>query len=210
MSGGIAPSKSTVYASNLQFTLTNNDLHKVFEKFGKIVKVTIVKDKETRKSKGVAFVQFLDKFDATKAIESLNGTDLFGRKLKCSMAKDNGRSTEFIKRRQYTDKSRCYECGEEGHLSYKCPLNALGDRQAPKKKERKEKMRKRKFEPNERNVDEEEENIESDDNAEDPALESLAAIIWEETDRKNVSHDGSKKKRVYKKSSYFSDEEELE
>jgi hypothetical protein len=26
---------------------------------------------------------------------------------------------------EYPDKSRCYECGEEGHLSYECPKNLV-------------------------------------------------------------------------------------
>ena len=26
----------------------------------------------------------------------------------------------------YKDKSRCYECGEGGHLSYECPKNLVG------------------------------------------------------------------------------------
>lgn len=61
---------------------------------------------------------------------------MFGRKLKSSLAVDNGRSTEFIRRRNYPDKTKCYECGEEGHLSYKCPNNALGEREPPPKKKK--------------------------------------------------------------------------
>ncbi|XP_048861951.1 zinc finger CCHC-type and RNA-binding motif-containing protein 1 [Brienomyrus brachyistius] len=216
MSGGLAPSKSTVYVSNLPFSLTNNDLHKLFTKYGKVVKVTIVKDKETRKSKGVAFVLFLDKESAHNCARSLNNKQLFGRTVKASIAIDNGRAPEFIRRRNYTDKTKCYECGESGHLSYACPKNMLGDREPPKKKEKK---KKKKVEEREEMEDEG-----SEEEGEDPALDSLsqaiafqqARIEEEELRRKQAaqgaSHastsEDSKKPRI-KKSAYFSDEEEL-
>lgn len=47
---------------------------------------------------------------------------------------DNGRSTEFIRRRDYSDKSQCYECRQYGHLSYCCNNNTLGPRKPPPKK----------------------------------------------------------------------------
>lgn len=58
---------------------------------------------------------------------------MFGRTLKLSIAKDNGRSREFNSKRIYDDTQRCYECGQEGHLSYKCPVNVLGNRDIPPK-----------------------------------------------------------------------------
>ncbi|KER21529.1 hypothetical protein T265_10175 [Opisthorchis viverrini] len=134
MSGGLAPSKSTVYISNLPFSLTNNDLHQILNPYGRVVRVTIVKDRESRKSKGIAFALFLDRNDARQCASQLNNTKLFGRTLKASIAKDNGRAAEFIRRREYPNKSRCYECGEFGHLSYKCSKNALGERVPPLKK----------------------------------------------------------------------------
>ena len=53
------------------------------------------------------------------------------------MAKDNGRTREFIRRKDYPDKTRCFECGEYGHLSFKCVKNVLGERKRPRKKKRK-------------------------------------------------------------------------
>lgn len=71
----------------------------------------------------------------------LRVSQIGGRTIKSSIAVDNGRSTEFIRRRDYLDKSKCYECGEEGHLSYSCQQNTLGKRNPPPKKHRKRKTK---------------------------------------------------------------------
>ncbi|XP_074647162.1 zinc finger CCHC-type and RNA-binding motif-containing protein 1-like [Tubulanus polymorphus] len=207
MSGGIAPSKTTVYVSNLPFSLTNNDLHKIFEKYGKVVKVTIVKDRETRRSKGVAFVLFLERESVYKCVNAMNNVQMFGRTIKCSVARDNGRAADFIRRKEYPDKSKCYECGETGHLSYKCPKNLLGIREPPKK----EKKRKNHLE-DENSDEEENENTQQDDSL-------AAAIAYQDKIRaenfKASSSSGTStfcdepKKKRYKKDAYFSDEEDL-
>ncbi|KAJ6717618.1 ZINC FINGER CCHC-TYPE AND RNA-BINDING MOTIF-CONTAINING PROTEIN 1 [Salix purpurea] len=130
-SGGLAPSKSTLYVSNLDFSLTNSDLHTLFSTFGKVARVTVLKDRTTRRSRGVAFIQFVSRSDAVTAVEQMDKKILNGRTLSASIAADNGRAAEFIKKRVYKDKSKCYECGEDGHLSYECPRNRLGNRERP-------------------------------------------------------------------------------
>lgn len=230
MSNGLAPSKSTVYVSNLPFSLTNNDLHKVFEKYGKVVKVTVKKDRQTRRSQGVAFVLFLRKEDAQVCARSLNGQELFGRRLKSSIAIDNGRSAEFIRRRNYPDKRKCYECGEEGHLSYACSNNALGDRDPPPKKERKHKKKETAQDPDMQEYFDSDDNEvppsksrsatnlgdESEDTDEElkPDLETLSAAI--RLTQEQVENEGVKKtdqphppRKKIRPNSYFSDEEDI-
>jgi U11/U12 small nuclear ribonucleoprotein SNRNP31 len=210
MSGGLAPSKSTVYVGNLPYSLTNNDLHKIFEKYGRVVKVTIVKDKDTHKSKGVAFVLYLERDSASKCVQSLNNTQMFGRTIKASIAKDNGRATEFIRRKVYKDKTRCYECGEEGHLSYCCPKNKLGDREPPPKKEKK----KRKGDKIEGNQDYDALDSDSDHGGEDIQQDSLSAAIMYQYEKVVADCGGEfsaeAKRKKYQKDSYFSDEEALD
>ncbi|KAG0726143.1 Zinc finger CCHC-type and RNA-binding motif-containing protein 1 [Chionoecetes opilio] len=220
--GSLAPSTTTVYVSNLPFTLTNTDLHKVFEKFGKVVRVTILRERESRRSRGVAFLLYLTREAAAACVGNTDGQTLFGRTLKASIAKDNGRAPEFIRRREYPDKSRCYECGEGGHLSYTCPANLLGSREPVKKKSKK---RKREGEQKDKNsfktgdtdeeADEEEEEIVEE--------ESLSAAIRYQQDlREAESSQGvtaasalmktgteEKHRAKIKKSCYFSDEEEV-
>ncbi|KNA11500.1 hypothetical protein SOVF_134680 [Spinacia oleracea] len=203
-SGGLAPSKSTVYVSNIDFNLTNSDLFTIFSTFGKVARVTILKDHATRRSRGVAFVLFVARDDAVSAARQMNGKILNGRTLSASIASDNGRAAEFIRRRVYKDKSRCYECGEEGHLSYECPKNQLGPRERPvPKKGRREKEQRRK-------EDEEEEAREGDE--EEVAFEedNWASVVDNAADQRLLmGHEEQQKlgkEKKVKKASYFSDE----
>uniref|UniRef100_A0A0K8T2I2 CCHC-type domain-containing protein n=1 Tax=Lygus hesperus TaxID=30085 RepID=A0A0K8T2I2_LYGHE len=140
--------------------------------------------------------------------QSSKWKQMFDRTIKCSIARDNGRSVEFIRKRYYPDKSSCYECGEEGHLSYECPKNSLGRRTPPPKKEKKKPRIEKHYD-----VDELEEEENSDEVPEEPDLETLSAAIQMEQAKMNTGADlnsvSNAKKKVIKKNTYFSDEEDL-
>ncbi|KAL2538651.1 U11/U12 small nuclear ribonucleoprotein 31 kDa protein [Forsythia ovata] len=54
-SDGLAPSKSMVYISNLDYNLTNSNFFTIFSTFSKVAKATVLKDCATHQSQGVAF-----------------------------------------------------------------------------------------------------------------------------------------------------------
>ena len=83
--------------SNLPSSLVNSGFQQVFSRYGEVVKVTITKDKNTRRGTGVAFILFLDKKPAQNCTKSINNKQLFRRVMKASIAIGNGRAAEFIK-----------------------------------------------------------------------------------------------------------------
>lgn len=209
-SGGLAPSKSTVYISNIDYSLTNSDLHTIFSTFGKVAKVTVLKDRATRQSKGVAFVLFVNRDDAVKAVKGMDTKILNGRTLRASIAADNGRAAEFIRKRVYKDKSRCYECGEEGHLSYECPRNFLGARERPvAKKGRRGAGENRGRDNNGYNIegDEEEQDAEFETDNWASAVDGDRAAAAERFLREKGE---AKREKKGKRKGYFSDESDEE
>ncbi|MFO7658785.1 MAG: RNA-binding protein [Bacteroidales bacterium] len=70
-----------IYVGNLSYKLSEDDLKQVFEEFGEITSVKIIKDKYSGRSKGFAFVEMAEDGDAKSAIDKLNGKELDSRKI---------------------------------------------------------------------------------------------------------------------------------
>jgi translation initiation factor 3 subunit G len=64
---------ATVRVSNLSDMITDSDLRNVFGKIGPIERSYLAMDRNTRQSKGFAFITYDSRDDAQKAIEKLNG-----------------------------------------------------------------------------------------------------------------------------------------
>ncbi len=68
-----------IYVGNLSYKVRENDLQGVMEEYGAVESCKIIKDRETGKSKGFAFVEMPDSAAAAKVIEELNGAEFDGR-----------------------------------------------------------------------------------------------------------------------------------
>lgn len=70
-----------IYVGNLNYRLRENDLKSEFEKYGTVESVRIIRDRETRRSKGFGFVEVPNDEEAAKMLTELNGFELNGRQL---------------------------------------------------------------------------------------------------------------------------------
>jgi RNA recognition motif-containing protein len=76
-----------LYVGNLAYAVTQEDLAELFAQAGKVESAVVVTDKFSGQSRGFGFVEMAEAADATKAIQTLNDTDLKGRKIKIDEAR---------------------------------------------------------------------------------------------------------------------------
>lgn len=77
-----------IYVGNLSYELTDDQLRKEFEKFGRVNAVRIVTNRYNNRSKGFGFVQMPNRAEAETAIAALNEKEILGRCMKCNEAKN--------------------------------------------------------------------------------------------------------------------------
>jgi len=76
-----------LYAGNLAYSTTEEELMALFGQAGAVTSVAVIKDRETGRSKGFAFVEMASEAEAQKAIDVANGKKLGGRDLRVSIAR---------------------------------------------------------------------------------------------------------------------------
>ncbi len=76
-----------LYAGNLSYDVTEEDLRVAFEAFGRVDSVSIIKDKYSGESKGFGFVEMPKSEEARNAIDGLNGKEFKGRTLNVNEAR---------------------------------------------------------------------------------------------------------------------------
>ena len=70
-----------IYVGNLSYKVDENDLRGIFEEYGQVSSVKIIKDKYSGRSKGFAFIEMDNDNEARTAIKELNGGELDNRKV---------------------------------------------------------------------------------------------------------------------------------
>lgn len=75
-----------LYVGNLNFSTDEEGLNSLFSQFGQVLSARIVKDRVTLSSKGFGFVEMAEDSDAEKAVASLNGREVDGRKIRVNEA----------------------------------------------------------------------------------------------------------------------------
>jgi RNA recognition motif-containing protein len=76
-----------IYVGNLSFDATEADVENAFGEFGDVQSVNIIKDRDTGRSRGFAFVEMRDNQAGQDAIEGLNEQQIAGRNVTVNEAR---------------------------------------------------------------------------------------------------------------------------
>jgi RNA recognition motif-containing protein len=76
-----------LYVGNLTYGVTNSDLEKMFEPFGRVESAQVIMDRDTGRSKGFGFVEMGSDQEAQAAIAAMSGKEVEGRQLTVNEAK---------------------------------------------------------------------------------------------------------------------------
>ena len=77
----------SLFVGNMSFQTTEAELKSLFEAFGEVTRVQVMKDRDTGRARGFAFVEMANDEEAARAIAALNGKEVGGRALNVNEAR---------------------------------------------------------------------------------------------------------------------------
>ena len=83
-------SSMRIYVGNLSFNTEEPQLQQLFAEVGTVDSVSLVRDRETGRSRGFGFVEMASPEEAQAAIDRWDGKELDGRTLSVSFARPQG------------------------------------------------------------------------------------------------------------------------
>ncbi len=94
-----------LFVGNLSFEVTDFDLEDLFKQYGEVVSAKVILDRDSHRSRGFGFVEMNSENSAQSSIDALNGTEIKGRAINVSIAKertdDRNSGGGFRKKRNY-------------------------------------------------------------------------------------------------------------
>ena len=76
-----------LFVGGLPFATTDDELNQLFAAHGTVASATVVRDRETGRSKGFGFVEYENDDEGKAAEKALNGSDLGGRSISVAEAR---------------------------------------------------------------------------------------------------------------------------
>ncbi len=77
-----------LYVGNLSYDATTDGLHACFAEMGNVTDTHVVKDRDTGRARGFAFVTMATEAEAGYAVAQLNGAMFEGRPLRVNVAEE--------------------------------------------------------------------------------------------------------------------------
>lgn len=76
-----------LFVGGLPFATTDDELRDAFAAHGTVASATVVRDRDSGRSKGFGFVEFENDDEGKAAQAAMNGSDLSGRTISVDMAR---------------------------------------------------------------------------------------------------------------------------
>lgn len=107
--------QQNLFIGSLAYATTDDTLKAHFEQIGEVASARVITDRDSGRSKGFGFVEFVNEADNQKAVDQLDGKDLDGRTISVGLA----RPKEDRPRRDFGGNDRGGDRGGNGGGSFR-------------------------------------------------------------------------------------------